>query len=218
MPKQEFEYRLFYENNERAGKLSQEDYDTYLELIDYMRNQGYSIMDIDIYLEAALNEFEAAFAKGKKAKNIIGKDINAYVAHLKETTNYMAQLQLRKTKESEGFMFSGVFMYISAIIVCYFIRELFIGKYLLGFYIDLIISVIAAFFIAVGLYQRRKIIKRWSFSNNAFIIDSFIMAISVMLVYTMRNQSYDYSAFLLIIGFIVSCILIKKEFKQIKIG
>lgn len=215
MAKQEFEYRLFYENNERAGKLPQEDYDTYLNMIDYMRAQGFSIIDIDIYMEAALKDFETAAAKGKKAKNLIGKSMEAYIASLKQGIDYAGQLHLRKAKESEGFLFSGVFMYISAIIVCYFIRELLTGSYLLGFYIDLVVAVIAAFFLAVGIYQRRKIIKRWNFSTNAFIVDAFVFVISVMLVYTMRKQSFDYSAALLIIGFILSSILIKKEFKQI---
>lgn len=215
MPKQEFEYRLFYENNERAGKLPQEDYDTYLNMIDYMRTQGFSIIEIDIYMEAALKDFEAAAVKGKKAKNVIGKSMDAYIASLKQSVDYAEQLRLRKAKESEGFIFSGVFMYISAIIVCYFIRELFTGSYLLGFYIDLILAVIAAFFIAVGIYQRRKIIKRWNFSLNAFTVDAFMLVISVLLVYTMRKQSFDYSAVLLIIGFILSSILIKKEFKQL---
>lgn len=69
MPKYEFEYRLFYENNERAGKLSQEDYNAYLEMIDFMREQGESIISIDIYMAEALKDFETAAAKGQKAKN-----------------------------------------------------------------------------------------------------------------------------------------------------
>lgn len=217
MPKQEFEYRLFYENNERANQLTQDDYEAYLELIDYMREQGFSVIDIDIYMETALNEFEKAFAKGKKVKNYIGKDMHAYVGRLKQNTDYKQQLQMRKEKETEGFFLSGVFMNISAIIVCYFFREILNDSYVLGFYIDFIISLVAAFFIAVGFYQHRKIIKRWSFTNNAFTVDSFLLIISFLLVYVMRNQAYDYSAFLLILSFIISTIIIKKEFKQIKV-
>lgn len=217
MPKQEFAYRLFYENNERAGKLPQEDYDMYLEMIDYMRTKGYSVIDIDIYMEAALKEFEAAAAKGKKVKNLIGKDMEAYLSALKQNVDYTGQLYLRKTKESEGFTFSGVLMYISAAIVCYFIRELFTKSYLLGFYIDFIVALIAVFFIAAGFYQRKKIVKRWDFSTNVIIVDSFMLVISILLVYTMRKQAYDYSAFLLLIGFVLSTILNKKEFNNIKL-
>lgn len=215
MPKQEFEYRLFYENNERAGKLSQEDYYTYLEMVDYMRDQGDSVIAIDIYMAAALNDFEAAAAKGKKAKNVVGKDIGAYITTLKQQVDYTGQLNLRKMKESEGFMFSGVFMYLCAAIVCYFIREILKDTYLLGFYGDLAIAVIAVFFIAVGLYQRKKIIRRWNFSTNAFVVDFFVLVISVLFVYTLRKQPFDYSAVLLLGGFILSSIFIKKEFKQV---
>ena len=215
MPKQEFESRLFYENNERAGKLSQEDYYTYLEMVDYMRDQGDSVIAIDIYMAAALNDFEAAAAKGKKAKNVVGKDIGAYITTLKQQVDYTGQLNLRKMKESEGFMFSGVFMYLCAAIVCYFIREILKDTYLLGFYGDLAIAVIAVFFIAVGLYQRKKIIRRWNFSTNAFVVDFFVLVISVLFVYTLRKQPFDYSAVLLLGGFILSSIFIKKEFKQV---
>lgn len=215
MPKYEFEYRLFYENNERAGKLSQEDYNAYLEMIDFMREQGESIISIDIYMAEALKDFETAAAKGQKAKNLIGKDRKDYLKTLKQRVDYTGQLALRKMKESEGFQFSGVIMYLFAAVVCYFFREVFTGSYLLGFLVDLSIALFSAFFVAVGIYQRRKIIKRWNFTANTFIIDSFMLVISVLIVYMMRNQSYDISAVLLLGGFISSNLLMKKEFNRI---
>mgnify|MGYP002511025421 CR=1 FL=1 len=215
MPKYEFEYRLFYENNERAGNLSQENYNAYLEMIDFMREQGESIISIDIYMAEALNEFEAAAAKGQKVKNLIGKDRKAYLNTLKQKVDYAGQLALRKMKESEGFQFSGVIMYLFAAVVCYFFREVFTGSYLLGFLVDLSIALFSAFFVAVGIYQRRKIIKRWNFTTNTFIIDSFMLVISVLVVYMMRNRSYDISAVFLLGGFISSSLLMKREFNRV---
>lgn len=214
MAKQAIAYRLFYENNERAAKLSQEDYDAYLDLIDYMIEKKEPTIAIDIYMEAALNEFEAAAAKGKKAKNIIGKNKEAYIKKLKQETDYQAKLEIRKKKEHEGFMFSGVFMYLCAMLVCYFIREVLRGQYILGFYIDLIIAAVAAFMVATGFYQRRKICKRWDLTSNATTVDSFILIISVLVVYTMSKYAYDYSFLTLIGGFILSTVLMKKEFKE----
>lgn len=215
MPKYEFEYRLFYENNERASKLSQENYNAYLEMIDFMREQGESIISIDIYMAEALNDFEAAAAKGQKVKNLIGKDRKAYLNTLKQKVDYAGQLALRKMKESESFQFSGVIMYLFGAVVCYFFREVLTGSYLLGFLVDLSIALFSAFFIAAGFYQRRKIIKRWNFTTNTFIIDSFTLVISVLLVYAMRNQSYDVSGVLLLGGLISSSLLIKKEFNRV---
>lgn len=207
-------YEIFYDNNERAQKLSADDFELYLNLIDYQIKHKESMIHIDIIMSNVLDEFEKAVAAGRSARSVVGKDFKDYLRKVKKQIKLDKELENMRKKDYEKFTFSGIWFTICAFLVLLFVKEVLTDHYLLGYYVDLVIGAVALYLGFSNIYQHHKIIKRWNFSKKSLIIVlvGFILSIFVML-FTLRSP-FDVTFLILVASHLSAKAIIKKEFEQ----
>lgn len=214
MAKKDQSYAVFYDNNERAKNISASYFEHYLNLVDFQLKQGESLIKIDLIMKHVLDEFETANGQGKQPRSVTGKDFHEYLKKIKKKIKFAEELKKMRNYDYEKFTFSSIWLAFSAFLVILFLKEVLSERYLLGYYVDLIVAAISLYIGASNLCQHQKLIRRWNFSYRSLVIMVVGMIVSIGLMLFTLESPFDVTFVILVIAHISSKTTIKKEFEQ----
>ena len=132
----------------------------------------------------------------------------------KLTKKQVAQI---KKEILEKYTISGLWQTMCGYIVLLFVKELLIDNYLINFYIDVLVAIVAFYITLHNLLNQYKLINEYNISKKPFIFQIFGYIVGLFIVIITLKSPFDISFAILVIAFLTNKKLFEKELDSIKI-
>lgn len=123
------------------------------------------------------------------------------------------QAKLREA-DQEKFTIASIWEVFSAFIVLLFLKNWIREDYLLGYSFDILIAILASYFMIRAFLVKRTIIYRYHFPKGYLALDvlTFVLCCFIKLVV---ETNFDITFLLLVIAYLITQRKIKQEFSKI---
>lgn len=200
-------------SNDNTLKIKQlnESYHLLLDdMIQYMDNHYSNELKANILLSYILDNMIAHQNKVNNPKKLYN-NLKDYIYKIDKSINYKKHLKEYKEHDINKYTINCLWITMCGYIVILFIKELLRWDFLIHFYVDLLIGIIAFYVVINNLLNAYKIIKRYQIGILPFSILLLGLLVSILTAIITIKSPFDITFLILVIAFITSKKIINKK-------
>lgn len=198
----------------RARKLSATYREMYEKLQRHLLNQEENHVRCTILLDHILIDFEEAQANDRDINTLVGKNFRSYLTKLEKSIDFNVAQTDQKRIDFEKFTISGIWFTICAYLVLLFVKEFLTDRFLINFYIDMLVGVIAFYLALNNLINHKRILQRQNLSLKSFQLEIMGLLVAGFIVIISLQSPFDISFLILVVTHLSAKRLAKAEFNR----
>jgi len=214
MKKEKKKYDITYENSEKIKSLNDEYFEYYQDIEKSLFKKSKNTAKTNILLNDILDEMLVHQEKKDDPLQLIGKNKQLFIDRIDKKIKYKERLDIMKHNDIQSYGISGLWLTMCGYIVLLFIKELLSKHYLINYYIDLLVAVVALCIAIHNFTNEVKIIKRYQLIMKPIIIEIVGFIISLVIVIFMYASPFDITFAILVIALITNKKIFEKEMRK----
>lgn len=207
-------YDITYENSEKIKLLNDKYFEYYQDIEKSLFKKSKNIVKTNILLSDILDEMIAHQEKKNDPFQLIGKNKQLFVDRIDKKIKYKERLDAIKKADIQNYGISGLWLTMCGYIVLLFVKELISEHYLIHYYVDLLVAVVALCIAAHNFSNQIKTIKRYQLSMKPIIIEIAGFVVSLFIAILMYASPFDITFAILVIALITNKKIFEKEMKK----
>ncbi|MGN1182487.1 MAG: hypothetical protein ACI4SR_05715, partial [Faecalibacillus sp.] len=149
-----------------------------------------------------------------KPEQLIGKNKQLFVDRIDKKIKYNERIDTIKKLDIQNYGISGLWLTMCGYIVLLFVRELISEHYLINYYIDLLVAVVALCIAAHNFSNQIKTLQRYQLPMKPIIIEIVGFVVSLFIAILMYASPFDITFAILVIALITNKKIFEKEMKK----
>lgn len=204
-------YDITYENSEKIKLLNDQYFEYYQDIEKSLFKKSKNIIKTNILLGDILDEMIAHQEKKNDPFQLIGKNKQLFVDRIDKKIKYKDRLDTMKKADIQNYGISGLWLTMCGYIVLLFVKELISEHYLINYYIDLLVAVVALCIAAHNFSNQIKTIQRYQLPMKPIIIEITGFVVSLFIAIFMYASPFDITFAILVIALITNKKIFEKE-------
>lgn len=204
-------YDITYENSEKIKLLNDQYFEYYQDIEKSLFKKSKNIIKTNILLGDILDEMIAHQEKKNDPFQLIGKNKQLFVDRIDKKIKYKDRLDTMKKADIQNYGISGLWLTMCGYIVLLFVKELISEHYLINYYIDLLVAVVALCIAAHNFSNQIKTIQRYQLPMKSIIIEITGFVVSLFIAIFMYASPFDITFAILVIALITNKKIFEKE-------
>lgn len=204
-------YDITYENSEKIKLLNDQYFEYYQDIEKSLFKKSKNIIKTNILLGDILDEMIAHQEKKNDPFQLIGKNKQLFVDRIDKKIKYKDRLDTMKKADIQNYGISGLWLTMCGYIVLLFVKELISEHYLINYYIDLLVAVVALCIAAHNFSNQIKTIQRYQLPMKPIIIEITGFVVSLFIAIFMYASPFDITFAILVIALITNKRIFEKE-------
>lgn len=211
MKKEKKKYDITYENSEKIKSLNDKYFEYYQDLEKYLFKKSKDIVKTNILLSDILDEMIAHQNVKNDPFQLIGKNKQLFIDRIDKKIKYKERIQAVKKTDIQNYGISGLWLTMCGYIVLLFVKELLSGNYLIHYYVDLLVAVIALCIAGHNFLNELNTVKRYQLTMKPIIIEIAGFVVSLVMAIMMYASPFDITFAILVIALITNKKIFEKE-------
>lgn len=207
-------YDITFENLEKIKLLNDEYYVYFEDIQKSLFKKSKSSVKTNILLGDILDEMIDHQNRMNKPEQLIGKNIQLFVDRIDKKIKYNERIDTIKKLDIQNYGISGLWLTMCGYIVLLFVRELISEHYLINYYIDLLVAVVALCIAAHNFSNQIKTLQRYQLPMKPIIIEIVGFVVSLFIAILMYASPFDITFAILVIALITNKKIFEKEMKK----
>lgn len=204
-------YDITYENSEKIKLLNDQYFEYYQDIEKSLFKKSKNIIKTNILLGDILDEMIDHQEKKNDPFQLIGKNKQLFVDRIDKKIKYKDRLDTMKKADIQNYGISGLWLTMCGYIVLLFVKELISEHYLINYYIDLLVAVVALCIAAHNFSNQIKTIQRYQLPMKPIIIEITGFVVSLFIAIFMYASPFDITFAILVIALITNKKIFEKE-------
>lgn len=207
-------YDITFENLEKIKLLNDEYYVYFEDIQKSLFKKSKSSVKTNILLGDILDEMIDHQNRMNKPEQLIGKNKQLFVDRIDKKIKYNERIDTIKKLDIQNYGISGLWLTMCGYIVLLFVRELISEHYLINYYIDLLVAVVALCIAAHNFSNQIKTLQRYQLPMKPIIIEIVGFVVSLFIAILMYASPFDITFAILVIALITNKKIFEKEMKK----
>lgn len=214
MKKKKKKYDMTYENSEKIKSLNDKYFEYYQDIEKSLFKKSKNIVKTNILLGDILDAMIDHQNKINDPFQLIGQNKQLFIDRIDRKIKYKERLDTMKNADIQSYGFSGLWITMCGYIVLLFVKELISNHYLIHYYVDLLVAVVALCITVHNLLNQIRTIKRYHISMKPIIVELVGFIVSLVLAIFMYASPFDITFAILVIAFLTNKKIFEKEMKK----
>lgn len=211
MKKEKKKYDITHENSVKIKLLNDKYFEYYQDIEKSLLKKSKNIVKTNILLSDILDEMIVHQNKTNDPFQLIGKNKQLFIDKIEKKIKYKERLEKIKNIDIQNYGISGLWITMCGYIVLLFVKELISKNYLIHYYIDLLVAVVALCITVHNLLNEIKTINRYNLTMKPIAIEIAGFIISLFLAIIMYASPFDITFAILVVAFITNKKIFEKE-------
>lgn len=211
MKSQKKTYDLTYENIEKIKQLNDQYLSYYQNIEKSLFKKSKNSVKTNILISDLLNEMLKHQNEFDDATKLFGQKTQSFVDRIDKKIYYKERIEVMKNHDKQHYMMAGLWITMCGYIVLLFVKEMLLQHYLVHFYIDSLVAVVALFITINNIKNEIKLIKRYQLSLKPIVVEIVGFVVALMIAIFMYQSPFDITFVILVVALFTNKKIFEKE-------
>lgn len=211
MKSQKKTYDLTYENIEKIKQLNDQYLSYYQNIEKSLFKKSKDSVKTNILISDLLDEMLKHQNDVNDPAKLFGQKTQLFVDRIDKRIHYKERIEAMKNNDKQHYMMAGLWITMCGYIVLLFVKEMLSHHYLIHFYIDSLVAVIALFVTINNIKNEIKLIKRYQLSFKPIVVEIVGFVVALLIAIFMYQSPFDITFVILVVALFTNKKIFEKE-------